>query len=453
MSATAEPLVKIPLTKQEVLAAIHEAQVEGKAASGEGWQGFNGKVSRKGAPGNSAVEYVCAYRQASWDQLLNVEAWLKPLAGGGTYQIFVYLEAGAGWTFTTDGIPGPSKRVDSNLALSAAWIGPTIYASEAALEGQGGGGTTTASSPHNDGRPATSSPLPDIFAETERRRADAERAERRAEEAERRRREELREERLMKVLELSRQPPPALPAPTPGPDLMTIIGSVIGAVTPLAKLLLDNQQKAAERSEVLRKEEAEHARAVLERQSKSAEEQTKQFLSMFEVQAKSAAANIELQSTMQRAMAQQFASLTELRMAGAPEDDFSWKELLKAGIAGLATAAQQRPQPQAQGPGPAVVQQQIPAPAPVEIPESEAMNRVEERIRARQENLEQIAAEFLNAVTSDEDAKREIQAAGGLQQMVTERMNDFLTDAANQEYTAKLWQEVVKQAQARNISL
>ena len=70
----------VVMTKQDVLAAIGEAEGAAKAAD-PSWPGFRLKVSRKPNAGSALAEHVAVFEGATWEHLASCEAWLEAICG------------------------------------------------------------------------------------------------------------------------------------------------------------------------------------------------------------------------------------------------------------------------------------------------------------------------------------------------------------------------------------
>ena len=274
-------------------------------------------------------------------------------------------------------------------------------------------------------------------------------------------RSKVLEQRLADLVALSAKPA----APLPGIDIPGLVTGLLGAATPIIAALLSSSTEARksqmeiERTRLEREREDRKAQAarplidpqileIMDRQAKRAEEQAAQFSLFLKAQAESARSNAESQSMAQRTMLQTIADVAQLQLkttSGGDDAGIDWGKVISGVAAGLGAFADAK----ARGPGsgqtgattPLGQSPGLPAGQPAatplpEVPESDALNAVEDRIRAK-DPPDQIVEDLKKAI-EDVDAKKEIAALGGLQAVFEDRLDDFGQDKANEKYMEAL---------------
>jgi len=477
-----EPAANAPrefreMTRADVLMAIAEAEAATKAADPT-WTGFRGKVSRKPNAGSVLAEHVAMFYDATWEQISSCESWIKPACGGGIYQVWVFAPGNTGraWTFVADGIPGePKKAINASVTRSAGWVGPQLQFSgeDNAVSLAVGQGPETGATPHNV---APNGALPDLFRDLDRRSREADEKERRAELADLRRQQDERERnanaRIEKLVELVAQslnrPPP--PPPPPGPGAVEVVTAVIATVTPIVTELMKMRGAAEERAEAARREEAARRLEIDAKREAAVADQAKHYSSILEAQSAAAKSQAEVQSSTARTTMQLLADIMQMQLRPAESEGPDWGKIFENGLAGIGAWAQMQAQmkaaAQAQGgaprppspvPTPALAQPPQPPQQPIDIPSAESLDKIEDRIRAKDDPAA-VAAALLDTLATDPAAQAEIQALGGLGPTVQDRMGEksdrpFLPLPENAEYLAKLFEELQKVAVARGVTL
>jgi hypothetical protein len=462
----------IPASYQEALEALS------RVADGNG-NTFKLKLVRRPNAASTVTQHIATFGDATWQHIADAESWIAPFSGGGLYVLQVLDGKDQKKHYgqiTPSEITGAPRPPNPNVTKSASWLGPVLLSSSA---DQPNGAGATALSPFTlAGEPWTGATGPRIpgdttglsslfqsqQAEIGRKEHDLAERERRLEferiRAESDARAKVLETRLADLVALSAKPQP----PVPGIDLPSLVTGLLGAAAPIITAVLSSSaetrraQVEIERTRMEREREDRKAQAsrplidpqileIMDRQAKRAEEQAAQFSLFLKAQAESARSNAESQSMAQRTMLQTIADVAQLQLkttSGQDDPGIDWGKVVQGVAAGLGAFAQQKAGP---GPGQAGAMTSMgqspglpagqPAAAPLpEIPESEALNAVEDRIRAK-DPPDQIVLDLKKAVT-DPVAVKEIAALGGLQAVFEDRLDDFGSDKKNEKYMEAL---------------
>src|SRR3990170_4488337 len=387
--------IAIPASYQEALDALS------RVADGNGNQ-FKLKLVRRPNAASTVTQHIATFGDATWQHIADAESWIAPFSGGGLYVLQVLDGKDAKKHYgqvTPSEITGPPRPPNPNVTKSASWLGPVLLSS-AADNGAG-------------------------------------------------------------AIALSAKPA----APLPGIDIPGLVTGLLGAATPIIAALLSSSTEARksqmeiERTRLEREREDRKAQAarplidpqileIMDRQAKRAEEQAAQFSLFLKAQAESARSNAESQSMAQRTMLQTIADVAQLQLKttqGSDDTGIDWGKVISGVAAGLGAFADAK----ARGPGsgqtgattPLGQSPGLPAGQPAatplpEVPESDALNAVEDRIRAK-DPPDQIVLDLKKAI-EDVDAKKEIAALGGLQAVFEDRLSDFAEDKANEKYMEAL---------------
>jgi len=463
--------IAIPASYQEALDALS------RVADGNGNQ-FKLKLVRRPNAASTVTQHIATFGDATWQHIADAESWIAPFSGGGLYVLQVLDGKDAKKHYgqvTPSEITGPPRPPNPNVTKSASWLGPVLLSSAA----DNGAGATALSSFTLAGEPWNGATGPRIQGDTTglsslfqtqqaelgRKEHDLADRERRLEmdrlRAESEARSKILEQRLADLVALSAKPA----APLPGIDIPGLVTGLLGAATPIIAALLSSSTEARksqmeiERTRLEREREDRKAQAarplidpqileIMDRQAKRAEEQAAQFSLFLKAQAESARSNAESQSMAQRTMLQTIADVAQLQLKttqGSDDTGIDWGKVISGVAAGLGAFADAK----ARGPGsgqtgattPLGQSPGLPAGQPAatplpEVPESDALNAVEDRIRAK-DPPDQIVEDLKKAI-EDVDAKKEIAALGGLQAVFEDRLDDFGQDKANEKYMEAL---------------
>lgn len=445
---------------------------------------FKLKLVRRPNAASTVSQHIATFGDATWQHIADCESWIAPFCGGGLYVLQVLDGKDARKHYgqiTPSEITGAPRAPNPGVTRSASWLGPVLLSS--AADGAGAGAVATSPFTTLAGEPSWASPAPRTQADVTGLSSlfQAERAElgrKEAEIIERERRVELErvraeadarakalEARLADLMTLVGKPPPP---PPPGLDLPGLVTGLLGAATPILSALLGSAAEerkarlAIEEARLAREEQARAREAedrklaaarplidpqileIMDRQAKRAEEQASQFSSFLKAQAEAGRANMESQSVAQRTMLQTIADVAQLQLKTTSDHDdpgIDWAKVISGVAAGLGAFAQAK----AQGPGPGQATGATPlgqpaglpagqspaAPLP-EVPESAALNAIEDRIR-RKDPPDQIVADLKKAL-EDPGAKKEIEALGGLMDVFEDRLDDFAEEKGNGKY-------------------
>jgi hypothetical protein len=462
----------VPASYQEALEALS------RVADGNG-NTFKLKLVRRPNAASTVTQHIATFGDASWQHIADAESWIAPFSGGGLYVLQVLDGKDQKKHYgqiTPSEITGPPRPPNPAVTKSAAWLGPVLLSS--AADSPNGAGATALSSFTLAGEPwgatgpriqGDATGLSSLFqserAELGRKEHDLADRERRLEmdrlRAESEARSKVLEQRLADLVALSAKPVP-VPA---GLDLPGLVTGLLGAAAPIISAMLSNSAEARktqmeiERARMEREREDRKAQAarplidpqileIMDRQAKRAEEQAAQFSLFLKAQAESARSNAESQSMAQRTMLQTIADVAQLQLkttSGGDDAGIDWGKVISGVAAGLGAFADAK----ARGPGPGQAgaatslgqPPSLPAgqaaatPLP-EVPESEALNIVEDKIRAK-EPPDQIVLDLKKAI-EDPEAKKEIAALGSLQAVFEDRLDDFGQDKANEKYMEAL---------------
>jgi hypothetical protein len=264
------------------------------------------------------------------------------------------------------------------------------------------------------------------------------------------------ETRLSELRETLAKPASAL-------DLPSLITGVLTAATPIIGAFLASSaedRKAQVELERTRQEREREERVaaskrplidpqileIMDRQAKRAEEQSTQFSMFLKAQAETGRANMESQSVAQRTMLQTIADVAQLQLKTTSGDDspgIDWGKVISGVAAGLGALAQQA-KGQSPGPGQGGTGQslgqpsslpvgQSPAASLPEVPESEALTAIEDRVR-RKEPPTEIIVELKKVLAEDQAAQAEVKAMGSVLEVFEDRLGDFAEDKANSKY-------------------
>ena len=463
--------IAVPASYQEALDALS------RVADGNGNQ-FKLKLVRRPNAASTVTQHIATFGDATWQHIADAESWIAPFSGGGLYVLQVLDGKDAKKHYgqvTPSEITGPPRPPNPNVTKSASWLGPVLLSSAA----DNGAGATALSSFTLAGEPWNGATGPRIQGDTTglsslfqtqqaeigRKEHDLAERERRLEmdrqRAESEARSKVLEQRLADLVALSAKPQP----PVPGIDIPGLVTGLLGAATPIIAALLSSSTEARksqmeiERTRLEREREDRKAQAarplidpqileIMDRQAKRAEEQAAQFSLFLKAQAESARSNAESQSMAQRTMLQTIADVAQLQLkttSGGDDAGIDWGKVISGVAAGLGAFADAK----ARGPGsgqtgattPLGQSPGLPAGQPAatplpEVPESDALNAVEDRIRAK-DPPDQIVEDLKKAI-EDVDAKKEIAALGGLQAVFEDRLDDFGQDKANEKYMEAL---------------
>ncbi len=459
--------IAVPASYQEALDALS------RVADGNGNK-FKLKLVRRPNAASTVTQHIATFGDATWSHIADAESWIAPFSGGGLYVLQVLDgrdEKKHYGQVTPSEITGPPRPPNPAVTRSASWLGPVLLSSAA----DNGAGATALSSFTMAGEPwngatgpriqGDATGLSSLFqsqqAEIGRKERDLAERERHLEmerlRAESDARAKVLEQRLADLVALSAKAPP----PQTGIDLSALLAGLVGAASPIVTALIASSATARqahldlEKTRLEREREDRKAQAnrplidpqileIMDRQAKRAEEQAAQFSLFLKAQAESARSNAESQSVAQRTMLQTIADVAQLQLkttSGGDDPGIDWGKIVQGIAAGLGAFAQARGNP---GPGQttgatplgqpgALPAGQSPAASPLpEVPESEALTAIEDRIR-RKEPPDQIVAELKKAI-EDATAKKEIEALGGLQAVFEDRLEDFAEDKKNSKY-------------------
>ena len=463
--------IAVPASYQEALDALS------RVADGNGNQ-FKLKLVRRPNAASTVTQHIATFGDATWQHIADAESWIAPFSGGGLSVLQVLDGKDAKKHYgqvTPSEITGPPRPPNPNVTKSASWLGPVLLSSAA----DNGAGATALSSFTLAGEPWNGATGPRIQGDTTglsslfqtqqaelgRKEHDLADRERPLEmdrlRAESEARSKVLEQRLADLVALSAKPQP----PVPGIDIPGLVTGLLGAATPIIAALLSSSTEARksqmeiERTRLEREREDRKAQAarplidpqileIMDRQAKRAEEQAAQFSLFLKAQAESARSNAESQSMAQRTMLQTIADVAQLQLkttSGGDDAGIDWGKVISGVAAGLGAFADAK----ARGPGsgqtgattPLGQSPGLPAGQPAatplpEVPESDALNAVEDRIRAK-DPPDQIVEDLKKAI-EDVDAKKEIAALGGLQAVFEDRLDDFGQDKANEKYMEAL---------------
>lgn len=488
---------QIATTYQEALDALS------KVADGNG-DCFRIKVVRRPNASSSVSQHIATFGNASWRHIADAESWLQPFCGGGLYilQIFDGKDARRQYgTITPSEIMGAPRPPNARITQSAAWTGPELLNPESVNGGLGTGATALSSTSFNlAGEPYGGVPprmgvdagLASLFDASQRKDEEVRRREQ--ELAEKERRAELAavkreaderaarlETRINDLLVTAKAAPPPPPAPFDFGGLLTGIAAaaapVVAAIVSVAqesrraqleieKARLEREEKEREREAAAREREAADRKAaaeaaakrplidpqfldIMDRQAKRAEDQVSQFSSYLKMQAESSRANMEASAVAQRSMMQLIADVAQIQLkatGGEEKEGIDWGKVVQGALSGLAMLKGGGPgmggPPGAPGaPQLAGAPAQPPAPLP-EVPESEVLNKVEDRIRNK-DPVDQIVAD-LKAAMEDPSAQAEIKAEGGVVAVFEARLSDFAEEKGNAAYLDRLAEELQK---------
>lgn len=478
----AEPAT--PMTYSEALDALS------KVAEANG-DSFRVKLLRRPNAASTVTQNIAIFADVTWKHIAEAEGWISSFCGGGLYslQIFDGRDTRKQYgVITPSEIIGAPRAPNAEVTKSSAWLGPLLV-SVTMPSGNGAVATgpqySLAGEPSPFGNPPRTGAeggLSGLFDEVRREKDDVKRRE--ADLLERERKAEmdaLRREAKASTEALERRfsemlsafkPPPPLPPP-PGLDISALLSGIASIAVPVlaaiqtssserAKLAMEEARarEARDREDREREREArkaereESARAFAElresmkrplvdpqimemmaTQSKRADEQFTQFSTFLRAQSESARQNLEGQAMAQRSMLQTITDIAQLQLKLAPGEEkegIDWGKVVQGALAGLA-AMKGGPMPGAPAPvgAPALPGAQPPPNAP-EVPESEKLNAVEAKIRAKAPPDEVIAD--LKLALEDPGAKAEVAAEGGLPGVLEARLSDFVDDKANEAY-------------------
>jgi hypothetical protein len=462
----------IPASYQEALEALS------RVADGNG-NTFKLKLVRRPNAASTVTQHIATFGDATWQHIADAESWIAPFSGGGLYVLQVLDGKDQKKHYgqiTPSEITGSPRPPNPNVTKSASWLGPVLLS--CAADSPNGAGATALSPFTLAGEPWNGATGPRIQGDTTglsslfqsqqaeigRKEHDLAERERRLEleriRAESDARAKVLEQRLADLVALSAKPV-AVP---PGIDLPSLVTGLLGAAAPIITAVLSSSaetrraQVEIERTRMEREREDRKAQAgrplidpqileIMDRQAKRAEEQAAQFSLFLKAQAESARSNAESQSVAQRTMLQTIADVAQLQLkTTSAQDDpgIDWGKVVQGVAAGLGAFAAQKAGP---GPGQAGAMtsmgqspglpagQSTATPLP-EIPESDALNAVEDRVRAK-DPPDQIIEDLKKAV-EDPEAKKEIAALGGLQAVFEDRLDDFGSDKKNEKYMEAL---------------
>jgi hypothetical protein len=463
--------VAIPASYQEALDALS------RVADGNGNQ-FKLKLVRRPNAASTVTQHIATFGDATWQHIADAESWIAPFSGGGLYVLQVLDGKDAKKHYgqvTPSEITGPPRAPNPNVTKSASWLGPVLLSSAA----DNGAGATALSSFTLAGEPWNGATGPRIQGDTTglsslfqsqqaelgRKEHDLADRERRLEmdrlRSESEARSKVLEQRLADLVALSAKAPP----PPAGIDLSALLAGLVGAASPIVTALIASSATARqahldlEKTRLEREREDRKAQAarplidpqileIMDRQAKRAEEQAAQFSLFLKAQAESARSNAESQSMAQRTMLQTIADVAQLQLkttSGGDDTGIDWGKVISGVAAGLGAFADAK----ARGPGsgqagattPLGQSPSLPAGQPAatplpEVPESDALNAVEDRIRAK-DPPDQIVEDLKKAIL-DPEAKKEIATLGGLQAVFEDRLDDFGQDKVNEKYMEAL---------------
>ena len=467
----------MPSHDNSVVPTSYQEGLEGLARiADQNGDSFKLKLVRRPNAASTTAQHVATFGDATWQHIADAESWIAPFCGGGLYILQVLDGKDARKHYgqiTPSEITGAPRAPNSAITKQASWRGPVLISSS----GDGAGAvamspfTNMAGEPWSGTAPrmqADVSGLSSLFqsqqAEIGRKEHDLQERERRLElehlRAEADARAKALESRLQDLVNLSSKPS--------GPDLPTLVTSLLGAAAPIVSALLANsaegrkaelelERARLEREEKSREREREDRKAqalrplidpqileIMDRQAKRAEEQSTQFSGFLKAQAEASRANMESQSVAQRTMLQTIADVAQLQLkttSGQDDPGIDWAKVISGVAAGLGAYAQAKAGP-GSGPGtgsslgqPGSLPAGQPSPAaPLpDVPESEALTKVEERIR-KKDPPDQVIADLKKVLAEDETAQAEVKAMGSVLEVFEDRLSDFAEDKANAKY-------------------
>jgi len=470
----------VPLSYQEVLDRLSQA------ASTNG-DSFRIKVLRRPHAASLNTVHVATFGDATWTMIANAESWLAPFAGGGLYVLQIYDgrdQRTQHGTLTPSEVPGPAREPDPRVTRAAGWIGPVLIE----------GAPSTGPIPLFSGMPSLAvspgqvprTPSPDaglggLFDYQQRANEDLRRRE--IELEERARRVELdalrrgadeRAAHLETQLKDLRESLSSR-ASTSLPEVLSGLAALLAPVlTPIFQSMAEGRRERLELEKARLEREsklAEEAKGkplidpafmeLLDRQTRRAEEQVTQFSNLMKLQAESAKTNMESQSVAQRAMIQTITDIAQLQLKvqGGSESGVDWGKLVGGALSGLAMlkgmnqTSGQPGQPTATPAQPG--QSPIPTPTlagngtaggnPVmpEVDPSPELDRIEDRVRAKEPPAELVSD--LKKALETPASKAEVAAEGGLLEVFEARLGDFAGQPLNQPYMGALIEELTKQ--------
>jgi hypothetical protein len=455
---------------------------------------FKLKVLRRPNASTQVTQYVATFTDATFSMITNAESWLAPFAGGGLYVLHVFDGKGKRHhaTLTPSEIVGAARAPDPRVTKTSTWLGPTLIdAPIAAGNGAmaiGSQTLTLAGDPQLSGVPPRSDAAAGVAGLFDGQRAMNEEVRRREAELteERRKLESERHKNEMDAIRRSNEEArrasedrlraleARLSEPKQSIDLVGIMTGVAGLLAPVitawvSSSAADRQrqielEKARLDAEMRRAEEAGKPKPlvdpqlleILNGQSKRAEDTARQFGELMKAQADAARLNMEGQGVAQRSMFQTIAQMMELQAkVGEPPEapGIDWAKVgmgLLQGLAAMQARAQGAPgAPQAPGgiPGssqPALNGMAPPQAAPEAPPivPSEAFNVVEKMIRQKTPPSEVI--DQLKLAMADEEAKKEIEASGGILGVFDERLAAWSEHEENGPYLAALQKALIE---------
>ena len=456
----------IPASYQDTLDAL------ARVADGNG-NSFKLKLVRRANAASTTTQHIATFGDASWQHISDAESWIAPFCGGGLYILQVYDGKDAKkyhGQVTPSEITGAPRPPNPGMTRSASWLGPVLIS--CATDGNAVGATalspftSLAGEPGAHGTsPRTTAELAGLSSLFQHERAELGRKETELREREQRMeleriraeadaRAKALETRLSELRETLAKPASAL-------DLPSLITGVLTAATPIIGAFLASSaedRKAQVELERARQEREREERVaaskrplidpqileIMDRQAKRAEEQSTQFSMFLKAQAEAGRANMESQSVAQRTMLQTIADVAQLQLKTTSGDDspgIDWGKVISGVAAGLGALAQQA---RGQSPGPGQATGATPlgqpaglpagqSPAAPDVPESEALTKIEDRVR-RKEPPTEIIVELKKVLAEDQAAQAEVKAMGSVLEVFEDRLGDFAEDKANSKY-------------------
>jgi len=448
---------EIPVSYQDQLEAL------AKHADQNG-DCFKLKVMRRPNAASSITQHMGTFADAKWEHIANAESWIAPLFGGGLYVIQVFDGKDARRSFGTicpSEIVGAPRPLNPAIARSTSWLGPQLILSSEP-QPTGVAGSILGSDPFQSTitpRTGDGAGIAALLEELRRKGEEVSQREHKLEVEGLRRESAERAARLEAQIRAMGERPASDPA--------QVIGAVLAAAAPIvsaflasagetrkAQLVLDEARISREREEraaALARPLIDPALlAIIQGSADRAAKQSEEFANLMRAQAESARTNAEGQAVAQRTMLQTIADVASLQLKlGKPDEapGIDWGKVIAGVMQGIAAMGAQRagqPQPQPTPPGTSPIPTpQLPAePQAPPVPESPALNAIEDRIRAKEPPAE-IVRDLAGAL-EDPASKAEIQAMNGIENVFSDRLDDFAGDKANDAYMGALLAELQK---------